>query len=78
VANVKGAELRHMRRQMQIIFQDPYASLNPRMNVFQIVSEPLTIHTSLAKVEKKDRVADLLKKVGLDPIYMNRYPHEFS
>jgi oligopeptide/dipeptide ABC transporter ATP-binding protein len=67
-----------MRRQMQIIFQDPYASLNPRMNVFQIVSEPLTIHTSLAKVEKKDRVADLLKKVGLDPIYMNRYPHEFS
>jgi oligopeptide transport system ATP-binding protein len=78
VANVKGAELRHMRRQMQIIFQDPYASLNPRMNVFQIVSEPLTIHTSLAKVEKKDRVADFLKKVGLDPIYMNRYPHEFS
>lgn len=67
-----------LRREMQIIFQDPYASLNPRMNVFSIVSEPLKIHSIGDGVERKDRVAELLSKVGLDPRYMSRYPHEFS
>jgi oligopeptide/dipeptide ABC transporter ATP-binding protein len=78
ISSIRGSDLRRMRRQMQIIFQDPYASLNPRMNVFSLVSEPLKIHTSQTKNELKDRVAELLSKVGLDPGYMSRYPHEFS
>ncbi|MGI8466958.1 MAG: ABC transporter ATP-binding protein [Pyrinomonadaceae bacterium] len=71
-------ELRETRREMQIIFQDPYASLNPRLNILSIVSEPLKIHGIGNKREQKERVADLLKKVGLDPQFMFRYPHEFS
>lgn len=78
ISSLRGGELRRMRRQIQIIFQDPYASLNPRMNVFSLVSEPLKIHDSQSKSELKDRVAELLSKVGLDPGYMSRYPHEFS
>ena len=73
-----GADLRKLRREMQIIFQDPYASLNPRLKVRDIVSEPLVIHGIGDKGERRERVADLLRKVGLDPDYMNRYPHEFS
>jgi oligopeptide transport system ATP-binding protein len=75
---LKGRELRALRRQMQIIFQDPYASLNPRLKIKDIVSEPLVIHEIGSKKEREDRVADLLRKVRLDPDYMNRYPHEFS
>ena len=71
-------ELRAMRREMQIIFQDPYASLNPRMKVGDIVGEPLVIHNEGSKSDRRDRVASLLSRVGLDPGYMNRYPHEFS
>ena len=71
-------ELQPLRREMQIIFQDPYASLNPRLSILSIVSEPLKIHGIGDKNERKERVADLLKKVGLDPNYMYRYPHEFS
>jgi oligopeptide transport system ATP-binding protein len=71
-------ELRPLRREMQIIFQDPYASLNPRLSILSIISEPLVIHKIGNKSEQKDRVAELLKKVGLDPEYMYRYPHEFS
>jgi oligopeptide/dipeptide ABC transporter ATP-binding protein len=63
---------------MQIIFQDPYSSLNPRLNILSIVSEPMTIHGIGNKSERRDRVASLLQKVGLDATYMNRYPHEFS
>ena len=70
--------MRELRREMQIIFQDPYASLNPRLNILSIISEPLKIHGIGNKSEQKARVADLLKKVGLDPNYMYRYPHEFS
>ena len=73
-----GGELRALRREMQIIFQDPYASLNPRMRVREIVGEPLAIHGLKDKEERRARVGELLKKVGLDPEYMNRYPHEFS
>jgi oligopeptide transport system ATP-binding protein len=71
-------EMQKLRREMQIIFQDPYASLNPRLSILSIVSEPLKIHGIGNKTERKERVADLLKKVGLDPNYMFRYPHEFS
>jgi oligopeptide transport system ATP-binding protein len=71
-------ELRTLRKRMQIIFQDPYASLNPRMSILSIISEPLKIHGIGDKSERKDRVSELLGKVGLDPRYMSRYPHEFS
>jgi len=71
-------ELREIRREMQIIFQDPYASLNPRMKIGDIVGEPLVIHNHGTKSERRDRVAALLRRVGLDPDYMNRYAHEFS
>jgi oligopeptide/dipeptide ABC transporter ATP-binding protein len=71
-------EMRRMRRQLQIIFQDPYGSLNPRMKVGSIVGEPLAIHRIARGSERRDRVAELLRKVGLDPSAMKRYPHEFS
>ena len=71
-------DMRRMRRHMQIVFQDPYASLNPRMTVGTIVSEPLIIHGDLSNSERADRVAQLLEKVGLNPDYRKRYPHEFS
>ena len=78
IAHETASSMRSLRRDMQIIFQDPYSSLNPRLNIFAIVSEPLTIHGVGDKSERRERVADLLQKVGLDPSYMNRYPHEFS
>ncbi|HEX7296408.1 MAG TPA: dipeptide ABC transporter ATP-binding protein [Pyrinomonadaceae bacterium] len=71
-------DMRAMRREMQIIFQDPYASLNPRMKIGDIVGEPLVIHNEGSKSERRERVASLLSRVGLDPDYMNRYAHEFS
>src|SRR5881394_2013218 len=71
-------QLREIRRDMQIVFQDPYASLNPRMKVGDIVGEPLVIHKVGTRKERRERVAELLKKVGLDPDYRNRYSHEFS
>src|SRR4051812_8446163 len=73
-----GEELRRLRRQMQIIFQDPVSSLNPRMTVGNIVGEPLTVHGIAKGREREDRVASLLQRVGLDPSYAARYPHEFS
>ena len=78
LVGLPNREMQALRREMQIIFQDPYASLNPRLNILSIVSEPLKIHGIGNKTERKDKVADLLKKVGLDPNYMHRYPHEFS
>jgi len=71
-------EMRLSRRRMQIIFQDPYSSLNPRMKVGSIIAEPLEIHRVGDRRERKDRVAELLRVVGLDPDYANRYPHQFS
>lgn len=71
-------DLRKIRGCMQMIFQDPYASLNPRMTVGSIISAPLDVHTQLSKQEKQDRVQELLKIVGLNPDFVNRYPHEFS
>jgi oligopeptide transport system ATP-binding protein len=78
LATLSGGELRKMRRKMQMIFQDPYASLNPRMSVEGIVSEPLEIHRMTNSRQRKDRVAELLHLVGLNPALMNRFPHEFS
>jgi oligopeptide transport system ATP-binding protein len=78
VLKLDSGDLRRMRRHMQIVFQDPYASLNPRMTVNSIVSEPLIIHGQLKGKERSDRVAELLQKVGLNPDYRKRYPHEFS
>ena len=78
ILELGASDMRDLRREMQIIFQDPYASLNPRLSILSIVSEPLTIHGVSSKAERRARVAELLQKVGLDPDYMNRYPHEFS
>jgi oligopeptide transport system ATP-binding protein len=78
LTSLNRGELRRMRRHMQMIFQDPYASLNPRMSVGNIVSEPLQIHSIGNAKARKERVQELLKVVGLNPYFINRYPHEFS
>ncbi len=70
--------MRALRREMQMIFQDPYASLNPRMTVGDIIGEPLRVHHLATGKGRQARVQDLLQKVGLNPYYVNRYPHEFS
>ena len=78
VVKMGKRELRELRREMQIVFQDPYASLNPRMKVGDIIAEPLVIHKIGTAKERRARAGELLGKVGLDPDYGNRYPHEFS
>jgi len=78
LTTLRGEDLRAMRRQMQIIFQDPFASLNPRMTVGNIVSEPIQIHNIMPRKQRQQYVETLLEKVGLNPYYINRYPHEFS
>jgi oligopeptide transport system ATP-binding protein len=78
LCNLKGEPLRRMRRKMQMIFQDPYASLNPRMTVGDIVGEPMEVHNILKGQALRDRVMDLLQIVGLNRYFINRYPHEFS
>src|SRR5437763_11752897 len=75
---LSGRDLRRMRREMQIIFQDPYASLNPRMRVGEIVGEGLEIHKLARGRQKRERVMELLHQVGLRPDHYDRYPHEFS
>jgi len=76
--SLSSSEMRKMRRELQVIFQDPYGSLNPRMKVGSIVGEPLAIHRIARGSEREERVAELLRRVGLDPSMMRRYPHEFS
>jgi oligopeptide transport system ATP-binding protein len=78
LVKLKGEKLRQMRRKMQIIFQDPYASLNPRMTVGDIIGEPLEVHSAVKGKEKEARVKELLKLVGMNPSFVTRYPHEFS
>lgn len=78
LVTLKREEMRWMRRQMQMIFQDPYASLNPRMTVAEIVAEPLSVHNVATGKEIQERVAHLLELVGLNPSFASRYPHEFS
>ena len=78
VLEFSAERMRLARRDLQIVFQDPYSSLNPRMRVGDIVEEPLVIHKLGAKAERRARVAELFQLVGLDPSFMERYPHEFS
>ncbi len=78
LTKLKSEDMRAMRREMQMIFQDPYASLNPRMTVGNIVGEPLEVHNIGNKAERLERVRELLAVVGLNPYFINRYPHEFS
>lgn len=78
LVTLKGNDLRKMRRRMQMIFQDPYASLNPRMTVGEIIGEPLLIHGVAKGKAIQERVEQLLELVGLNPAFANRYPHEFS
>jgi ABC-type oligopeptide transport system ATPase subunit len=78
VLPASGADLRRLRRDMQIVFQDPFGSLNPRMRVDEIITEPLAIHDSLNSRNRRTRAAELLRAVGLDESALARYPHEFS
>ena len=78
VSDISLQEMKPLRREMRMIFQDPYSSLNPRFTVKDIISEPLVIHKVAKGREMEDRVAELMRAVGLDPAYMRRYPHEFS
>jgi len=78
ITKLSRRELRPYRREMQMIFQDPYASLNPRKRVGQIVSDPFQIHRAGSREETRRRVQELLEVVGLSPHHVNRYPHEFS
>jgi len=78
LTKLPAGEMRKMRRHMQMIFQDPYASLNPRMTVGSIIAEPLQIHNLVPKEQRNQRVQELLEIVGLNPYFANRYPHEFS
>jgi oligopeptide transport system ATP-binding protein len=78
VLSASGADLRRLRRDMQIVFQDPFGSLNPRMRVEDIITEPLAIHDSLNARKRRTRAAELLRAVGLDESALARYPHEFS
>ncbi|MXX93878.1 MAG: dipeptide ABC transporter ATP-binding protein [Chloroflexi bacterium] len=78
LAQLSLVEMRPIRRQLQMIFQDPFSSLNPRMNIYEIISEPLLVHGIGSSSEREDRVAELLRVVRLRPEYMRRYPHAFS
>ena len=78
LTQLHGEEMRRMRRKVQMIFQDPYASLNPRMTVGDIIGEPIRVHNLRKGREVRERVQELLQLVGLNPYFVNRYPHEFS
>src|SRR5881296_3135523 len=78
MGRLRRAELRALRREMQMIFQDPFTSLNPRMTLLDLVGEPLLVHGMKSRQEREERVADLLRRVGLRPEYMRRFPHAFS
>jgi oligopeptide transport system ATP-binding protein len=78
LTRLDSGRMRKMRRHLQMIFQDPYASLNPRMTVGNIIAEPMQIHNLVPKNERTERVQELLETVGLNPYFANRYPHEFS
>jgi ABC-type oligopeptide transport system ATPase subunit len=78
LTSLPRSELREMRKEMQIVFQDPYSSLNPRMTVGNIVAEPMLVHDQGTRRQREARVRDLLETVGFNPDFTNRYPHEFS
>ena len=78
LTELKGTDLRRFRRRMQMIFQDPYSSLNPRMSVGQIIGEPMAIHGLYKGAERTERIQYIMQAVGLNPLFVKRYPHEFS
>jgi oligopeptide/dipeptide ABC transporter ATP-binding protein len=78
IAKLKHKEMQPYHKEIRMVFQDPFSSLNPRITVMDIIAEPIVIHKMLAKSEIEDRVAGLMRDVGLNADYMNRYPHEFS
>src|SRR5579859_134963 len=78
LASLTGQELRHLRPRMQMIFQDPYSSLNPRLTVEELLADPMLIHTRMTSAQRHDRIHELLHLVGLSPRFDRRYPHEFS
>lgn len=78
ILQASAGEMRRLRGNMQIIFQDPFASLDPRMRIEQIVTEPLAIHGAVAAVRQREQAAEIMKAVGLEESALNRYPHEFS
>ena len=78
IQGLKSKELRPLRADMQIVFQDPYGSLSPRMTIEEIISEGLTIHNVDPTRDRREMVAEIMEEVGLDPAMMHRYPHEFS
>ncbi len=78
IANIDQADMKPLRKEMRMIFQDPFSSLNPRLTVKDLIGEPLIIHKEASGRELEDRVSELMTAVGLDPNYMRRYPHEFS
>ena len=78
LTELKGTDLRRFRRKMQMIFQDPFSSLNPRMSVSQIIGEPMAIHGLYKGQERRDRIEYIMNAVGLNPLFAKRYPHEFS
>ena len=78
LGRLNGKQLRALRREMQMIFQDPFTSLNPRMTLLDLVGEPLLVHGMKSRRQREERVADLLRRVGLRPEYMRRFPHAFS
>ena len=78
ISGLSASKMRSMRPHMQMVFQNPHSSLNPRMTVASIIGEPLVEHTKMSKSERSDRIGELLAQVGLDPTHANRYPHEFS
>ncbi len=78
IARLSTRQLQPLRPEMQLVFQNPFTALNPRMRVLNLVSEPLITHTDMSKVERKQRVTELLDEVGLDAGYLDRYPHEIS
>ena len=78
IAKISQAAMKPLRQEMRMIFQDPFSSLNPRLTVGELIAEPLEIHGVARGKDAEDRVAELMRAVGLDPAYMRRYPHEFS
>src|SRR5690606_38983978 len=78
LATIERGEMTPLRREIQMIFQDPYSSLNPRMTVFELVGEPMLVHGIAGRRQRRERVETLLRQVGLRPEYMNRFPHAFS
>lgn len=78
ILGMKGEKMRRMRRKMQIIFQDPYGSLNPRLPIGEIIGEPLVVHNLASRKEREEQVMEIMETVGLRPEYLHRYPHEFS